>query len=578
MSTRTTRSSAQHFSVRHQISDETISINWCFLSSECPQFKPDYINIPKQLYERPSKGCQEIFCKALREDYEFIAKPKSIEFWRPVNPLSDEATEEEWGQFLNVSNKRSRIPWTRPFQITLDNLENKDIIHLIVTAKALGEHNEELDVVPPLPKFDSTLLKEARRRLYSNKMSVSPSDGAKPSTFAKMQLDEKYYYYCGRPYSREYAVPLTLLHPVFAQFVDDCKTIEFTSKDMDFAFDLKMEMSAFFDGESSRREKFYKMMKEIYAIEFKPDSPISPARYEMGGYISHNGRPILIAEVKNEMAGLTSEPILQALLYYMEVVKALSEDVSSCHPCFTLILVGPFIGFGGSTTTHLKAIDSLRGTYNQLPVAVSEPVSRIFPYQRTYSIPGSDNSIEFSYEADRKHGPLIFDGQTTTGVPICIKFVRKYGQDAHELCAKNKFAPRLYGVEKLPGGWMMIIMERMDETWTCLLDLKKQRNKENKALDDNEKTTIEKEVSLCLELLHGATMVHGDIRDTNILVKKDDLSQVRVIDFDWADKEGVARYPKFVNVDPDIGRPKEVEAFGVIKADHDNHMVPGICN
>ncbi|GJJ10962.1 hypothetical protein Clacol_005191 [Clathrus columnatus] len=558
-----------------------------------------------QLYERPSQYSRELFRKALREECGFIANLKSITFWR-MRRLKRNGNSSS--MFPNVRGSFGR----NPFGLGLTIFENKDIVHLIVTADALEEREDELDAVPPLHKFDLTL-KDARKRLYSKKKAVSPSDGAKPSTFAKMQLNEDFYYYCGRPYSRENRVPLTLFDPVFAQFVDDCKTIEFTSKDMDFAFDLKIAMSEFFDKESSRRDKFVEMMKEKYGIEIEEEHPIPRTEYKIDGYISHKSRPILILEVKNEMAGLNSEPTLQALLYYMEAVKALSEDVSSCHPCFTLILVGPFIGFGGCVLTdhgisqhfsilslafhisdndafeslarHLaalkKAVNSLGDTYNKLPVVispVSESVSRIFPYQRTYSIPGTDNLIEFSYEAERKDGRLIFDGQTVTGVPICIKFVRKYGQEAHELCAKNGFAPKLFGIEKLPGGWMMIIMERMDENWTRLLAFKEERNEKNKALDKDEKAVIETRISSCLKLLHGASMVHGDIRDINILVQKDDLSQVRVIDFDWADKEGVARYPKFVNVAPDVGRPKEVEAFGLIKADHDNYMVPDLCN
>ncbi|GJJ14384.1 hypothetical protein Clacol_008648 [Clathrus columnatus] len=118
--------------------------------SECPRFKPDYINIPKQLYNSPLQNSQELFREALRKDYEFIADLESIKFWRPVTHLSDEATEAEWQQFLLDVSKRSRVPWTKPFQILLDNFENKDIIHLIVTADAEhlnDEVNEGLGVV-----------------------------------------------------------------------------------------------------------------------------------------------------------------------------------------------------------------------------------------------------------------------------------------------------------------------------------------------------------------------------------------------------------------------------------------------
>ncbi|GJJ16251.1 hypothetical protein Clacol_010547 [Clathrus columnatus] len=51
-------------------------------------------------------------------------------------------------------------------------------------------------------------------------------------------------------------------------------------------------------------------------------------------------------------------------------------------------------------------------------------------------------------------------------------FVEKYGREAHQFCAKNGLAPKLLGVESLPGGWLMIVMERLDNSWTCLFDVK----------------------------------------------------------------------------------------------------------
>jgi hypothetical protein len=55
---------------------------------------------------------------------------------------------------------------------------------------------------------------------------------------------------------------------------------------------------------------------------------------------------------------------------------------------------------------------------------------------------------------------LLFMAQTTDeeNEKICIKFVRRYSNDVHALCASEGFAPafKLYDFEKLPGGWHMV--------------------------------------------------------------------------------------------------------------------------
>lgn len=71
-------------------------------------------------------------------------------------------------------------------------------------------------------------------------------------------------------------------------------------------------------------------------------------------------------------------------------------------------------------------------------------------------------------------------------------------------------------------------------------------------------------------------MVHGDLRDVNILLKNGDPSQLRLVDFDWADKIGEARYPKFLSTDVDLGRPNDVEAFEFIKPEYDLHMIQNL--
>jgi hypothetical protein len=55
-----------------------------------------------------------------------------------------------------------------------------------------------------------------------------------------------------------------------------------------------------------------------------------------------------------------------------------------------------------------------------------------------------------------------------------------------------------------------------------------------------------------VSLLHQGNFVYGDIRGVNIMVKRewnegDVTGNVKLIDFDWAGREGSARYPPNVN-------------------------------
>nr|VWP00791.1 Phosphate:H symporter (Phosphate:H symporter, variant) [Ganoderma boninense] len=84
----------------------------------------------------------------------------------------------------------------------------------------------------------------------------------------------------------------------------------------------------------------------------------------------------------------------------------------------------------------------------------------------------------------------------------------------------------------------------------------------------------------CLEVLHGARLVHGDVRLPNIVVavdanaNADDVGQpvrAMLVDFDWAGAEGVAQYP--LHLSPNAGWVEGVGDYGLIRAAHDRAMV-----
>ena len=73
--------------------------------------------------------------------------------------------------------------------------------------------------------------------------------------------------------------------------------------------------------------------------------------------------------------------------------------------------------------------------------------------------------------------------------------------------------------------------------------------------------------------LHQRGYVHGDLRDTNLMVRKDGAPEIILFDFDWAGEIGKVRYPINVNRGPDLLRPDGAYDGELITAEHDMEML-----
>ena len=219
-----------------------------------------------------------------------------------------------------------------------------------------------------------------------------------------------------------------------------------------------------------------------------------------------------------------------------------------------------------------KALRTLEAYYTHLS---REPVNQshdiLFPYPAEFKSLEDESTQTICYtkqfgEAGDKE-KLIFFG-TLAGNPavrICIKFARRYSKEAHLHCAGLGFAPKLQGFEALPGGWYMIVMDHLVD-YDVLADLP--------ATERLPRCVVEA-IRTQLKTLHARQMVHGDIRDTNILVRKDDRTKFMIVNFEWGGVEDVTRYPPYVNY-TDIWRPRDARDGRPIKAAHDLEMLDAI--
>jgi serine/threonine protein kinase len=216
-----------------------------------------------------------------------------------------------------------------------------------------------------------------------------------------------------------------------------------------------------------------------------------------------------------------------------------------------------------------KAILSLQNYYQfKLPslaaLLPAQLTNLAFPHPIQYLSLDDGTIRTFKYSSQLYEDKLVFCG-TVGNDKICIKFVRRYSKEAHLKCSSLGFAPALRGFDLIPGGWYMVVMDFIDDMYHNLEDSLTTASFKTKA-------EFKTEAREKLASLHQGGVAHGDVRPTNIMVKRDGSSGIMLVDFDWAGEIGKVRYPMNVN-NVDIKRPHGVHDNELILAQHDMVMI-----
>lgn len=124
----------------------------------------------------------------------------------------------------------------------------------------------------------------------------------------------------------------------------------------------------------------------------------------------------------------------------------------------------------------------------------------------------------------------------------------------------------------------MVIMDDVSEKYTNLFDTI--QNKED-SFSDEQRSSLSEEIRRCLGEFHLAGFVHGDIRNTNIMVKRHGFDEVDgsflLVDYDFCGKAQEVRYPFDLNT-TSVWRPEEATGGAIIEAKHDLQMLDWIWN
>lgn len=275
---------------------------------------------------------------------------------------------------------------------------------------------------------------------------------------------------------------------------------------------------------------------------------------------------------------------------------------NTCRPTFLLATAGPWFNVLGAVFTdkwivqrltdfiwvgldatlnepHYKRatrvmhslrtdVGKLREYYIGLKVTADVPNElhpSYFPSIHAYT-DEKDKIIEFKYIQ-----PLEIEStcvtflarNTNTRKSVVVKFVQRYGEEAHRLLAKENLAPQLfyYGrvgvLEGDPsyGHLRMVVMEYID----------------GETLDKAKRIppATRYRIRHALDVLHNRGYVFGDLRKPNIMITKNE--EVKLIDFDWAGLHMESRYPLLIS--PNLPWPAGVEALSMMDTWHDDDML-----
>ncbi|KIO31528.1 hypothetical protein M407DRAFT_219325 [Tulasnella calospora MUT 4182] len=142
-----------------------------------------------------------------------------------------------------------------------------------------------------------------------------------------------------------------------------------------------------------------------------------------------------------------------------------------------------------------------------------------------------------------------------------------YGSDAHVLAASAGFAPHLLGKTGVAGAPNIYVMELLSKNdgWFHLVYFELPTH-----ITEEQKESLRRRGKELIHFLSSNQLVHGDLRGCNIMCRLDGNDvHLRVLDWDWAGKQGTARYPATLNVELLYqGKPG-----GLIDGSHDEYML-----
>jgi hypothetical protein len=253
----------------------------------------------------------------------------TLTLWKLSIPVDDNF---ENAKGIDLKDEELLSPVHRLSSIFPDPLPQRHL-HIIIKlppGKSISSTSER----PLLYKGDRVA--EARKAWGSSVSQEAPSSGGQPKKFVAVQKKEKPAFAFNRPPTATATIPISLYHPIFGQFQDDCKTYAPTKRDHDFVLKFSHSMSNIYANEGDRADQARKDFAN-YGLDFLP---AGIGKYWTDGDLRYKGICFALIEAKAELSTGGAEPLFEAAWYYSAFIRNNFDETRSRLPCFILYLAG----------------------------------------------------------------------------------------------------------------------------------------------------------------------------------------------------------------------------------------------
>ncbi|KAF0392168.1 Protein kinase-like domain containing protein [Gigaspora margarita] len=415
-----------------------------------------------------------------------------------------------------------------------------------------------------------------------------------------------------RPPEASSTIPVSLYSPIFGKFKDFCEEAP-EREDNQFTYDICNEMAKYYEKEEDRQDVANKMLEKYLgpSVELltvkrkKSDGSLKDARTD--GTMSFSKYRGANFEYKCDDCSSGTSPYLENCSYYLvfcnEQANRPSFDVTNL-PCFLVTIAGPYFSVSGAVLAEFAIVDPLTPVF---PLIWQKHDEMTLSLSRTFralkkSLKILDHYYEQVDEQARKIPQTInpehplFPEVTIDGECYSVQIIRsignyllwevtlsneqgppkkayvkaiqkgKYSLNTHQLLAEAGYAPKVLTSLIIPGNWLLVYMEYLDNHSTL--------NRVAFNLNDQDRSSLRVKIEKMVKHLHNLDHVHGDLREGNILIRQFENNDfdVKLIDFEWSGEVGSACYSHFMN-HVNIKWPDGAEDGKLVTKAHDLAML-----
>ncbi|RIB16088.1 hypothetical protein C2G38_2190957, partial [Gigaspora rosea] len=434
----------------------------------------------------------------------------------------------------------------------------------------------------------------------------APSKLGEPEEWYKRQktnaVDSICLNHC--PSTASSSIPVSLLCPIFVKFKDLCDELS-ESEDNRFAYDFCLKMTERYNSELERQIDANDMLSQYLKRPIQPI--VTKLRSRTDGTVCYgdgsNTYHEANIEYKKHNCGSDACPYLENCGYYLVFCTEKEMHPSYHNLRLTLIDLGPYFSVSGAMFANKAIVDpltpvfpliwqqydeammvSIAKTFRALKISLQllhqyyanvdeliqdEPqtVHLVHPSFPEVIIDNNSYMVQIKSQVSKN---LLWEvtllNEQEPHLTAYVKAVQKhrYSLDTHELLAKVGYASKIFATLVVPGNWILVYMEWLDNHSIL-------HNVSN--LEDSERNSLKKKIKEIVKYLHDLGHVHGDLREGNILVRQfeDNEFDMKLIDFEWSGRVGSARYSPFMN--HEVQWPDGAEDWKLVTKNHDLLML-----